>query len=66
MTSNEKEAILTYLEHTLISMVEELDVNNDELLGDIYDGAYKVLYEFERTLEVQVEIDNASSTKSTG
>lgn len=66
MTSNEKEAILTYLEHTLISMVEQLDVKDDVLLGDIYDGAYEVLHEFERTLEVQVELDNKPSTKKAG
>ena len=66
MTNIEKEAILTYLEFTLLNMVEQLRLPEGQLLGDVYNGAYDVLHEFERTLTTQVEMDSAPSTKSKG
>jgi hypothetical protein len=64
MTKDEKSALLQYLEFNLVTMVEQYQISlsgkigqsvTDEILGDLYDGAYEVLNEMERTLTDQPE-----------
>lgn len=50
MITAEKEAILTYLEFSLTTMVEGLNIKDELLLGNVWDAAYEVLNEMERSL----------------
>ena len=60
MTNDEKSALLGYLEFNLVSMVEQLEKKlcmhlDTTAVGFLYDGAYEVLNEMERTLTDQRE-----------
>lgn len=54
MTNDEKEALLTYLEYNLLSMVEQFSEQYPQLdteqIGTLYERSYEVVNEMERTL----------------
>jgi hypothetical protein len=63
MTTHEKDALLGYLEFNLITMLEQIERRhtqlfgvglNPEATGMMYDEAYEVLNEMERTLDDMV------------
>lgn len=60
MTTNEKEALLGYIEFALTQMVAGLEtekiINGAPQVGAVYDAAYEVLNEMERTLTEHLEI----------
>lgn len=60
MTKDEKEAFLNYLEFALTSMVDELEregiVHGQPQIAAVYDAAYEVLNEMERTVTSIYEI----------
>lgn len=52
MTKNEKNAIIAYLEFTLVTWGDQMDSQlSPEQLGSFYDGLYGVLNEMDETLE---------------
>lgn len=63
MTIAEKDAILGYIEFVLTQMVESLEtkgiVNGPLQVGAVYDAAYEVLNEMERTLTEHLELVKA-------
>jgi len=67
MKQHEKQALLTYLEFNLTSMVEGFEIALkhthpeviEQIVGLFYDGAYEVLEEMERTL---TEVDELTET----
>lgn len=69
MTTTEKEALLNYLEFTLTTMVEELEsnkiINGQPQVGAVYDAAYEMLNEIERTLNDHLELTNQEQIKLT-
>jgi hypothetical protein len=69
MTTDEKEALLGYLEFNLTTMVEGLEkqriVDGQEQVGKLYDAAYEVLHEMERTLNDYLELRNQENMKLT-
>lgn len=60
MTNNEKNAMLGYLEFALTEMVGNLEkngiLNGSPQVSEVYDAAYEVLNEMERTLTEHVEV----------
>lgn len=61
MTTNEKEAILLYMESRLL----DLAVQSVGSQCCIYMGIYDIMADMEQTLETQVEITQALATKRT-
>lgn len=61
MTKDEKQAVLNYLEFTLTTMVQGLEANKiiagQHQVGEVYDAAYEVLQEMERTLTDYEDLD---------
>ena len=60
MTKHEQDALLGYLEFNLTSMVEQMEILlKDKLnaadIAVMYDGAYEVLNEMERSLNERME-----------
>lgn len=60
MTPAEKEAILGYIEFSLTQMVQVLEqegiINGTPQVGAVYDAAYEVLNDMERTLTDHLEL----------
>ena len=58
------EALLTYIEFHLIKMVEKYEhhINDPDIISDMYDNAYSVLCDIERTLDAQRVIDIIAET----
>lgn len=69
MTKNEKDAILGYLEFALTEMVQRLEIekiiNGPLEISKMYDSAYEVLNEMERTFTEDMEL-NKEEKSSTG
>jgi hypothetical protein len=66
MTQDERDALLGYLEFNLTTMVEQIEVSlRDQLtpnaLTGLYDKAYEVLYEIERSLNEVAEFEQIST-----
>jgi hypothetical protein len=64
MTKAEQDALLEYLEHTLVTMVEGYEVKlrgliEPDAIAILYDGAYEVLNEMERSLAEVEEMRKA-------
>lgn len=59
MKTEQAQAIINYLEFHLLAYVEETEqhVHDPEIIGDMYDRAYKVLNDFALTLETQTLLD---------
>lgn len=65
MKTNEKDAILGYLEFNLLKFVEESEkhVADPDVVGDMYDRAYSILKDFEITIEAQMLIDEIDALR---
>jgi hypothetical protein len=68
MTKHEQDALLGYLEFNLTSMVESLEIQlreslDPQMVTAMYDAAYEVLNEMERTLTEQNESIPPAKTK---
>lgn len=64
MTKNEKDALIKYLTFSLETLCVEMEqfVPNDTV-GIMYDKAYGVAEDLERTLEAQVEMTHKINNK---
>lgn len=57
ITPNEKEALLGYLEFHLVKLCEQVEPNLDpDAMGDMYNAAYEILSDMERTLQIQIDM----------
>lgn len=69
MTLAEKDAILGYIEFALTQMVDGLEqekiIGGAPQVGAVYDAAYEVLNEMERTLTEHLELVQAEQVKMT-
>jgi len=64
MTFDEKEALLLYLEARLFEYCTHVEQNlYNGNVGVLYDGIYDILSDMEETLEAQIELGIAESTK---
>lgn len=67
MTKHEVDALLGYIEFNLTTMVERIEQKVKALdsdgIGTIYDEAYEVLHEIERTLADGLEVPLSKSPK---
>lgn len=58
MNTNEKDALITYLEFNLVKHCEQLEPNLDSAaVGSMYDSAYRLLNEMERSLQDIIDFD---------
>ena len=65
MTSNEKKALVSYLDDQLMSMCHTMSVGLDpQQTGDLYDHAYALIQDLEVTLQTSVEISQAERMHS--
>ena len=61
MTKNEKEALIGYLEFNLVKHCEQVEKNLDpDAVGAMYDSAYGILNEMERSLQDIIDFDDHS------
>ncbi len=69
MSKHEQDALLDYLEFNLTSMVEQQEIKLtgkidpemlNQIVGDLYDGAYEVLGEMRRSLGDRMDDIKAS------
>lgn len=53
MTKNEKEALLTYLEYHLLTLLEKVDehLSDDETILGFYENIYDILEDVDDTVE---------------
>ena len=65
MTKNETEALLAYLNFSLETLCTEMEqfIPNDAV-GIMYDKAYGVMEDLERTLDTQAEMTHKVNNKS--
>lgn len=64
MTSNEKDALLTYLEFDLLKFVEHFEQHvNPAVAAQMYDHAYGVVADMEQTLETNIELQECAKAK---
>ena len=66
MNKEQSEAILTYLEFNLLKFVEDSErhVHDVDVIGNMYDRAYGILADFERTLDMQMLLDKKAKLTS--
>lgn len=66
MKSNERQAIIDYLEFSLVKYVEGIQKHVDsDVTNLMYERAYEVLSDVEETLKSQAELDNPPRTVQT-
>ncbi len=53
MKTNEKQALLQYLEFQLLTLVEgtEKHIDDPDIIGDMYDKAYAILVDIEMSID---------------
>jgi hypothetical protein len=61
MTSNEKDALMLYLECRLLDFACQLTLPTNA--ASLLDGIYDIMADLEETLETQVELSNAMAVK---
>ena len=64
MTQNEKEALIIYLEFNLLKLIERYEQSVTPTTAyNMYDDAYEIVSDMERSLDTVIEIQRAASIK---
>ena len=61
MTKNEKDALIGYLEFHLVTFCDQIEKDLDpDAVGMMYDSAYKMLHDVERSIQGNIDIDGST------